>query len=142
MGKKKFASDQGTMRGLSARWLALVTTFFVVAVTLAPPLQRYFSQESQIHNLQSQVNDSQKQLAAAQKELAELNDPKFIESQARSRLHFVFPGERQYIVTGLPSQNSTPPPPAIDLTNPALQNLPWYSKLISSVVSASTASGN
>jgi lauroyl/myristoyl acyltransferase len=33
-------------------------------------------------------------------ELAKRNDPEYVASQARARLHFIFPGERQYIIVG------------------------------------------
>ncbi len=127
------------VRGLSARWLALVSTFFIIAITLAPPLQRYFAQSSQVRNLEKQVKESQSQLVDAQKQLALLNDPRYIESQARARLHFIFPGEKQYIVLGAPIKTNNPTPPATDLTNITLQNLPWYSKLFSSITSANNA---
>jgi cell division protein FtsB len=133
--------DEKLARGLSARWLAVVTTFFIIAVTLAPPLQRYFAQASQINDLSAQVKASQQQLIEAEKQLSEINDPKFIESQARSRLHYIFPGEKQFIVIGLPSNNAAPTPPATDMTNTVLQNLPWYTKLISSIVSSNQRVG-
>ena len=86
----------------SARWLAVVTVAFIFAITLAPPLQHYFAQRAQINALRAQVNDSNNELEKARKELAKWNDPEYVATQARQRLHFVFPGERQYIVLDAP----------------------------------------
>jgi len=120
---------------ISTRWLALVTTIFFVAVTLAPPLQRYFAQRAQIDALSAQVQQSNQQLKEARKELSDLNDPTYIESQARSRLHYIFPGERQYIVIGLKSENTTPVFPAASITSDIPTNQPWYDRFISTLTS-------
>ncbi|MFN9980552.1 MAG: FtsB family cell division protein, partial [bacterium] len=87
-------------RGLSNRALIVGIVLFVVAITLAPPIQHYFTQRAQINSLKTQISDNQAMLDKAAAELAQWDDPEFVASQARSRLHFVFPGERQYIVVG------------------------------------------
>ena len=70
---------------------------------------------------------------AAKKELARWNDPEFVASQARARLHFIFPGERQYIVldenTGEATQEAT------KVSEQFPVGIPWYSRLISSITS-------
>ena len=123
--------------GVSSRWLILATTIFFVAVTLAPPLQRYFAQRAQIDSLSAQVQQSNAQLVDAQKRLNELKDPTYIESQARSRLHYIFPGERQYIVLGLPTQGAKVSVPTTSITNDIPVNQPWYIRFISTLTSAS-----
>ena len=87
-------------RGLSNRALIAGIVLFAIAVTLAPPLQHYFTQKAQINSLQNQLAENQAMLEKAAKELELWDDPEYIASQARARLHFVFPGERQYIVVG------------------------------------------
>jgi hypothetical protein len=50
--------------------------------------------------------------------------------QARARLHFVLPGERQYIVTGATTEaeeNKT------EVANNIPVGLPWYNRLIASI---------
>ena len=86
--------------GLSNRALIVGIVLFVVAITLAPPIQNYFTQRAQINALKTQISDNQAMLDKAATELAQWDDPEFVASQARSRLYFVFPGERQYIVVG------------------------------------------
>ena len=92
--------DQG--RGISVRWILTVSIAFVVMLTIAPSLQRYFAQRAQINSLHNQISDANKELEQTKRDLAKWDDPEYVAKQARTRLHFVFPGERQYIVSGLP----------------------------------------
>jgi cell division protein FtsB len=117
----------------SVRWLAVVTVAFIFAITLAPPLQHYFAQRAQINSLRAQVNDSNNELERARAELAKWNDPKYVASQARTRLHFVFPGERQYIVLDAPKSDSQADGPAAPISNQIPNGLPWYGRLVASI---------
>ena len=93
-GRKKLQSEL-KRKGLSNRALILGAILFVLAVTVAPPLQHYFTQKAAINALEVQIKDNQAMVDAAKKELAQWNDPEFVASQARARLHFIYPGERQ-----------------------------------------------
>ena len=131
-GRKKI--NCGLKRqGLSNRALILGVILFVLAVTLAPPLQHYFNQKAQINSLKSQLLDNQAMLDAAAKELILWNDPEYVAGQARARLHFVFPGERQYIVLNEDSGDVTPDATKVSEQFPV--GIPWYSRLISSITS-------
>jgi len=55
-------------RGLSNRALIAGIVLFAIAVTLAPPLQHYFTQKAQINSLQNQLADNQAMLEKAAKE--------------------------------------------------------------------------
>ena len=123
------------LRGVSGRNLAVATVLFVVAITLAPPLQRYFAQRAQINALRVQLHDSQATLEAATNDLARWNDPTYVASQARSRLHYVFPGEHQYIVIGATTSASSSSQAAGKISTDIPAGLPWYSKVISSITS-------
>ena len=120
-------------RAISARWLALVTVLFIVSLTLAPPMQRYFAQRAQINAIRTQLTDSKSALVKAQEDLAKWNDPDSVASQARSRLHFVFPGERQYIVLNAPADQSATDAPAAPVANQIPSGLPWYGRLLASI---------
>jgi cell division protein FtsB len=120
-------------RGLSNRALIAGIILFAVAVTLAPPLQHYFTQKAQINSLENQLADNQAMLDKATKELLLWDDPEYVASQARARLYFVFPGERQYIVVGnvvITNNNSEP-----KVSEQLPVGIPWYSRLISSITS-------
>ena len=117
----------------SVRWLAVVTVAFICAITLAPPLQHYFTQRAQINSLRAQVNDSNKELERAREELAKWNDPEYVATQARQRLHFVFPGERQYVVLDVPKSSAEEAAPAAPISTQIPNGLPWYGRLIASI---------
>ena len=115
----------------NARPLALITIIFIFTLTLAPPIKNYFTQRAQINALKSQVASDTTALEAARAELNKWQDPNYIKSQARERLHFVLPGERQYIVTGTDITKSQPQTTLIAKQLP--EGAPWYTKLIASV---------
>ena len=115
----------------NARPLALITIIFIFTLTLAPPIKNYFTQRAQINALKSQVVSDTTALEAARAELNKWQDPNYIKSQARERLHFVLPGERQYIVTGTDITKSQPQTTQIAKQLP--EGAPWYTKLIASV---------
>ena len=79
----------------NSRALALATILFIMALTIAPPIKHYFTQRAQISALKSQVASNNAALEQARKDLLLWRDPEYIKSQARERLHFVLPGERQ-----------------------------------------------
>ncbi|MEI6845352.1 MAG: septum formation initiator family protein [Actinomycetes bacterium] len=115
----------------NGRALALGVVLFLLALTLAPPTQRYFAQRAQISALQAQVTSSSQALKQAAADLQKWQDPQYVKSQARERLHFILPGERQYIVT-TPSEATNPQATtAVSKDLPA--GLPWYKRLISSI---------
>lgn len=120
-------------RGLSNRALLAGIILFAVAVTLAPPLQHYFMQKAQINSLENQLADNQAMLEKAKKELLLWDDPEYVASQARARLYFVFPGERQYIVVSNEEITNNNSEPKVSEQLPV--GIPWYSRLISSITS-------
>ncbi len=117
-------------RRTSNRVLALSAILFVLALTIAPPVKHYFTQRAQISALKSQLSADNVALQKAREELLLWQDPDYIKTQARERLHFVLPGERQYIVTDATTQaeaNKT------DVANNIPVGLPWYNRLIASI---------
>ena len=124
------SSHRRRVRG-NARPLALNAIIFVFTLTLAPPVKNYFTQRAQISALKSQVVSDRTALEKARAELSTWQDPNYVKSQARERLHFVMPGERQYIVTGTDITKSQPQTTQIAAQFPA--GAPWYIKLIASV---------
>lgn len=115
----------------NARPLALIAILFVFTLTLAPPIKNYFTQRAQISALKSQVKSDRTALAQAQAELNIWQDPNYVKSQARERLHFVMPGERQYIVTGSAINQAQPQTTQVAKQLP--DGAPWYTRLIASV---------
>ena len=118
-------------RRTSNRVLALSAILFILALTIAPPVKHYFTQRAQISALKSQLSADNAALQKARQELSLWKDPDFIKSQARERLHFVLPGERQYIVIddSTTDSNNTTTKIASALTD----GQPWYARLIASI---------
>lgn len=129
-------------RGISTRLLVLFIVLFAVAVTLAPPTQHYFAQRAQISALESSVESNRKKLEEARAELQKWRDPEYIRSQARTRLHFVLPGERQYIILGIRSEVASENDAAAPINEDFPLGVPWYSRIISSITSVGVGSGN
>ena len=123
------------LKSISGRSLAFATVLLVLAITLAPPLHSFFSQRAQINAYRTQLAASQGTLRDAQKELTLWNDPTYIASQARIRLHYVFPGEREYIVLTNTSPGAAIPVPVAPIEGVVPTGVPWYSKLISTITS-------
>jgi len=118
-------------RPRTGRTFSLVAVFFIFALVLAPPIQNYFTQRAQINALRAQVDGDRAALEAARIELTRWQDPDYVKAQARERLHFVMPGERQYIVTGTPNGEDEV------TTNKVADQLedgaPWYTRMIASI---------
>ena len=122
-------------RNTNSRALVLGFFLFFLALTIAPPVQHYFSQRAEISAVKAQIKAGETAVAEARKELELWRDPEYVKSQARERLHFVMPGERQYIVTGEDGINSDAP-----VENDVVSNLPegqpWYTRMIASITEA------
>jgi cell division protein FtsB len=118
-------------RRTSNRVLALSGILFVLALTIAPPVKHYFTQRAQISALKSQLSADNTALQKARQELLLWQDPEYIKTQARERLHFVLPGERQYIVT----ENSTTQANngTTTVASALTDGQPWYARLIASI---------
>ena len=118
-------------RRSSNRLLALIALVFIFTLTIAPPVKNYFTQRAQINALKSQLSADNFALQKAREELLLWRDPEYIKTQARERLHFVLPGERQYIVVegeNTDTQNGT-----TKIASALVDGQPWYARLIASI---------
>jgi len=110
--------------------MTLALVLFLLSWTLAPPTQRYFAQRAQINAVKAQVAANNQALVDAAHQLQLWKDPDYIKTQARERLHFVLPGERQYIVT---DSTDTQAPTTTAVAKDLPSGLPWYNRLIASI---------
>lgn len=118
--------------GLTSRSLALGIVIVLLVTFLAPPLQRYFIQRAQINALKADIAATQIRIDEAEKQLMRWQDPNYVKSQARARLHYVWPGETQWIVVnkdGKEVQTKVDLP--VVTTNSA--NGTWYGRIFSSI---------
>ena len=135
-------NDFAERRGISTRLLILFIVLFSIAVTLAPPTQHYFAQRAQISALEASVASNRARLLEARAELERWKDPEYVRSQARTRLHFVLPGERQYIILGATNETVDSSEAAAPINEDFPLGVPWYSRIISSITSVGVGSGN
>lgn len=92
---------------LSGFAITALVLIVIALVVLAPSLRILIGQRQQIAALQSQVEASKRALVELKTQKARWSDPHYIESLARDRLDYVFPGEFSYILTNTDSTTST-----------------------------------
>lgn len=108
---------------LTGRAAILVLVLAALVITLAIPLRAWLSQRAEISALEADVAQARERVDGLRAELKDWDDPAFVIAQARSRLHFVFPGEVGYVVLGEDDR-----PVAPEATEVTAQD-PWYSRL-------------
>lgn len=118
-------------RNTNSRVLVLGFFLFFLALAIAPPVQHYFSQRAEISAVETQIKAGSSAVMQARKELELWRDPEYVKSQARARLHFVLPGERQYIVTDAATVEADANKTEVASNIPI--GLPWYNRLIVSI---------
>lgn len=81
--------------GFTATVLALIVTGVVV---LSPSLQVLAEQRQQIAQLEAELAEVDQEVVRMEDQLERWSDRVFVETQARSRLMFVYPGDITYLV--------------------------------------------
>ncbi len=114
--------------------LGLVVCALVVSAAL--PFREYLSQRGQIATAKAKQAQQLARVEALELQLRQLQDPAYVKAQARTRLHFVLPGETAYVVL-------TPSAAPLPAGRSALQGAtatgpeaPWYSQIWGSVKAA------
>jgi cell division protein FtsB len=85
----------GWLRGMRFSGFSLLMLVIIVlfVVVLAPNLRTLIQQQQQISSLQRSVDKQKADVGTLKSDVARWNDPAYIESQARGRLLYVYPGE-------------------------------------------------
>ncbi|HEY0805721.1 MAG TPA: septum formation initiator family protein [Pseudonocardiaceae bacterium] len=130
-------------RGLVSRVLGRLTTrrtallalvVCALALSVAVPLHTYLSQQDDLRAQQQQQAALRAQQTALERRQAQLADPAEVQAEARTRLHFVMPGDTPYEVqlpAGAPSPGQTGTG-----QHPGGPTTSWYQKLWNSIVGA------
>ena len=122
--------------GFTATVLALIVTGVVV---LSPSLQVLAEQRQDIAQLEAQLAETDAEVLRLEDQLQRWNDRVFVETQARSRLMFVYPGDITYLVLDdLPEEDGDDDiviSEDIQLTQPD-----WRESLLASYLVAATTS--
>jgi len=109
--------------------LALVVAALVLSSVV--PLRAFFTQRADLAQLRAQTTQQEARVAALEATKQKWTDPAYVEAQARSRLHFVMPGEIGYVVLG---RDEAPAPTTPKKVTPS--NQAWFSKVWGSVKAA------
>jgi hypothetical protein len=107
-----------------------------LVVSAAIPLREYLTQRGQIASAAVAQSAQAARVAALEEQLRQLKDPAYVKAQARTRLHFVLPGETAYVVI---TPSAAPQPTgraALTGVTAAGPEAPWYSQLWGSVKAA------
>lgn len=110
--------------------LACVLAGLVIA--LAYPTRQYVAQRGQISDEAHQVRQSTRQVKQLRREKARWQDAAYVQAQARSRLHFVKPGETAFLFP----QGGTVRHTSTRVHGPRSEPQPWYRNLWNSVDAA------
>ena len=120
---------------LSGFTIATITLIVLTVIVLAPSLRILVEQRQEIAALSAQVTEQQQAVDDLEGERARWDDPSYIQSLARERLDYVYPGEYSFLVIddGLtPSANDgLPISEGIQTTE-----VDWVDALLSSVFTA------
>ncbi len=125
-------SARGRQTALTARAAVLVLAIASVMVAVALPLKIWLGQRSDIASLVSQTQQAQAQLGRLNAQDRRWQNPAYIESQARKRLHYTMPGRTSRVVLG---KTNTSRHPAAG-HGVVVSTVPWYSQFWKSVETA------
>jgi cell division protein FtsB len=125
--------------GLTTRAAVLGLVVCALVVSAALPLREYLAQRGDIGRLEQQQSLQRERVEALEAAKRQLEDPAYVQAEARRRLHFVMPGETAYVLIA-PEPGQVPAgATAEQLTEVAGPEAPWFSQLWSSVQAADTA---
>ena len=119
----------------TARAAILMLVLCALVLALAYPLQQYFSQSSQIDQLERQNAQKRAEVDQLRQQLAQWQDPDYVKIQARLRLHYVLPGETGLRLLGAGDAATGGPD---GTTGPSEGSSAWYAQLWNSVTAAAT----
>jgi cell division protein FtsB len=132
-----------TLESISSTWLrsirlsgftiATLTVLVLTVIVLAPSLKILIEQRQQVASLSAQLSQQQREVNELKKERARWDDPEYIQSLARTRLDYVFPGEFTYLVVddgkSVTTSDGLPISTAIQTTN-----VDWVNTMLTSVL--------
>ncbi|MDR2255345.1 MAG: septum formation initiator family protein [Arthrobacter sp.] len=124
-------------RALSTRVLALTLILIVSGFMLFPAVTTYVRQNAELRSAQALLAQEQQTKENLQAELDRWDDPDYVRQQARERIQRFLPGEKRYVVIGVPEESETESDSALT-PGEYRQGLPWGDGLVDSVVRTST----
>ena len=120
---------------LSGFAFTVLSLIVLSVVVLAPSLRILIDQQREIAELQAAVDEKNQQVDDLEDDVARWDDPAYIESQARDRLVYVYPGDVTYLVIddGKTSTTSDGQPISGEIQETRVD---WVQTLLASVFTA------
>jgi len=95
--------------GLTGRAVILGIVVIALVLSLAYPIKEYVGQRTEIAALEQDRRETRARVEALEERQRQLQDPAYIEQQARERLNYAMPGDRIFVVV-----DSEPEPTAAE----------------------------
>jgi cell division protein FtsB len=121
------------MSGFTFMMLGLV---ILAVIVLAPSLRLVIEQQQQLAELRAAVDDKETSVSDLEDDVARWSDPAYIESQARSRVNYVFPGDLTYLVKddrGVEAATADGAPISTEIQTTQVD---WMQTMVSSIFTA------
>ena len=112
----------------TGRLAVLALVLAVVVVALALPVRGFLAQRAEIAELTSRKAAAEQAIDQLQEQKRLWGDDDYVRTQARSRLHYVMPGETGYVVVTpeLEPVEARPVAPVGEVSTPVT---PWFTTL-------------
>ena len=124
---------------LSARAGAALGVLVILVAILAIPFKEWITQRARISDLESQLAWHTQRTGELETALARWDDPAYVEAQARTRLHYVRPGEVGYVVLA-EEETDTPETTQTRPMAQAPKGGPWWNAVWTTVQQAAEPS--
>lgn len=108
------------------RALIVLSALVLIVMSIAVPLRSLVKERREISVLKSQVIAKQNSIAQLKADAEQLRSRAYLQSLARSRLNYVFPGEIGLVVIDQGTSTAIETVPGALVPN---DSSPWYSKL-------------
>lgn len=118
---------------LTTRSVVLLLVLAALVMSLAYPLREFVAQRAEIGALQRELAMRKAEVSTLQDKQELWRDPAFVEQQARERLHYVFPGEKGFVLLSPDDVKQAREPEVRVDPEPKVA---WYDQLWTSVQAA------
>lgn len=119
----------------SVRLVAVAVILGLVALNLVPIGMQWYQQEQEYRAVKAELDAANQRHQELQDSIAAWDNDNFVANEAKSRLGYVWPGEVQYNVVGLPDTSQSGDEQVGEITTNG-QVRPWTSTILQSMIEA------
>jgi cell division protein FtsB len=127
----------------TARAAILILAVASVVVAVAVPLKIWVGQRNNVASLTAQTRQTQRDLTRLNAQDKKWQNPKYVEAQARTRLHYVLPGKPSHVVLSRsPHAVKAAAAAAAAAKRESAASAPWFAQFWASDKSAGKATSS